>query len=505
MRWRGRTGEWYGWVSHNNLVNPANSGKLEGLVGLNQGLGLDLVPGIRIGQRKDFNASQSSTDLEPSVDVFYKLTSALTAAITVNTDFSGTGADARQINLSRFGLFFPERRDFFLQDTDIFEFGRIGSAESNFNTTIGRVERESGRPFFSRRIGLTDSGETIDLDIGGKLTGRIGRWDIGLLDIRQAGHAAADSSNLFVGRAAARIFAESMLGLIVTDGDPESDRGNTLVGLDFRYLNTRLANGGAIEGAIWYQQTDTEGVDGDDAAFGVSFKMPNGQGFRGGIGFKELQAGFNPALGFVNRSGVRDYTLEFGHTWRPGNDRIRLVYSGVDAQRIDRIEGALQSQRINVRIVEFETSSSEKMDFRFTLAREQVVEPFEISEGIFIPPGLYVYDFYCIGSGTGPHRRLAADLWVCDGGFYSGDALGIFGGLIWRPSPHLSFDARYSMNDVELPQGDFITRLVSLRANVAFTSTWSWENFIQYDNVSDSLGLNSILRWVPRAGREMVL
>jgi hypothetical protein len=513
MRWRARAGEFYGWVSHNGAMNPANSGKLQGLVGIDQGLGLDVVPGIRISESKDFTTSKSSTALEPSVDVFHKLTPALTAALTVNTDFSGTGADARQVNLSRFGLFFPERRDFFLQDTDIFEFGRIGSTENYFQSTFSRVEKESGRPFFSRRIGLGDSGESIDLDIGGKLTGRIGRWDIGVLDIQQAGHTFLDSSNqlvtvdstnLFVGRGAARILEESMLGVIVTSGDPTSNLDNTLVGVDFRYLNTRLASGGTVEGALWYQQTETDGLNGDDAAFGASLKIPDSQGFRGGIGFKELQANFNPALGFVNRVDVRDYTLEFGYTWHPDAASIKRTFSGIDAQRIDTLAGDLQSEVVTFRALEFEMASSDNLNLWYTANKEQIVDRFEISEGIFIEPGLYSFDYYCVGTESGPHRSLSGELWVCDGEFFDGDSANVTANVTWRPSSHFRFRVTYDVNDIELPQGDFITRLLGLRADIAFTSTWSWENFIQYDNVSDSLGLNSILRWLPRAGREMV-
>lgn len=504
-RWRGRGGEYYGWVSHNRAVNPANSGKLQGLAGLEQGLGLDVVPSLRVSESKDFETSQTNSRLKPSIDVFYKPTAALTAALTLNTDFSGTGADARQINLSRFDLFFPERRDFFLQDTDIFEFGRIGSSENYFDTTLERVERESGRPFFSRRIGLDDSGATIDLDVGGKLTGRVGRWDIGILDIQQAAHENVPASNLFVGRAASRVLAESMLGIIVTDGDPDADLDNSLVGLDFRYLNTRLESGRTLQAALWYQQTRTDGLNGDDAAFGMSVKMPNGQGFRGGFGFKELQENFNPALGFVNRSDVRDYTLEFGHTWRPDRDLFRAIYSGVDVQRIETIAGVLQSQVVTLRALELETASSDKLNLSYTSSREQIADPFEISAGIIIPPGLYSFDYYCIGSASGEHRHLSGEAWFCDGDYFDGDSRSVTVGLTWRPSPHLHFAINYDINDIRLPQGDFTTRLASLRANVAFSSTWSWENFLQYDNVSDSLGLNSILRWLPRAGREMVL
>jgi hypothetical protein len=459
-------------------------------------------------------APQTGSELEPSLDVFYKLTSALTAALTINTDFSGTGADARQINLSRFSLFFPERRDFFLQDTDIFEFGRIGVTENYFETTISSVDNQSGRPYFSRRIGLSDDGEAIDLDFGGKITGRIGRWDIGVLSIQQAGHWSLDSSdqpefvdstNLFVGRAAARVLQESMLGVVVTSGDPTSNLDNTLVGVDFRYLNTRLPSGRTVEGSIWYQKTDTDGRDGDDAAFGMSMKMPSTDGFRGGIGFKELQADFNPALGFVNRVDVRDYTLEFGHFWRPASDTVKGVYSGVDAQRIDTIAGELQSQIVTVRALEFETSSSDRLNLHYIAAKEQIVdEPFEISEGVFIQPGMYSFHYYCVGTASGEYRSLSGGFWACDGEFFDGDNTNISADLTWRPNRHFRFAINYEVNDIDLPQGAFITRLAGLRADIAFTSAWSWENFIQYDNVSDSLGLNSIFRWLPRAGREMV-
>jgi hypothetical protein len=517
MRWRSGTGEWYGWVSHNGSVNPSHAGKLHGLAGPEQGKGLDVVPGIRISENTDFLNSESGVDLEPTIDVFYKVTSALTAALTVNTDFSGTGADARQINLSRFGLFFPEQRSFFLQDTDIFEFGRIGSSEPYFRSTIGGGDNQSGRPFFSRRIGLGKSGEPIDIELGGKLTGRVGRWDIGILDIQQAGYTyldssrplseqlvTVDSSNLFVGRGAMKVLEESMLGMIVTNGDPTSNRDNTLTGIDFRYLNTRLGGGRTLQGAAWYQKTDTEGIHGDDAAFGMSLKMPSSKGFRGGFSFKEIQANYNPALGFANRVDVRDYTLETGHSWHPDGEMFNEVYSGIDAQRINTIAGGLQTEVITFRAIELETSSNDHMSFGYTANKEQIIDPFEISEGIFIQPGQYSFGNYCFSSGSARHRPVSVQVSYCDGEFFDGDSRSGGVSVTWRPSPHFKFSVLYDVNDIELPQGDFVTRLTRMRADIAFTSTWSWENFIQYDNVSDRLGLNSIVRWLPRAGREMV-
>ena len=146
-RYIGRKTEQIGWTSRNRDMNPSVFGEMTGMSGAEKGIGLDVVPSARVSQAKDFGADVSTDSVEPAIDVFYKITSSLTASLTVNTDFSGTSADARQINLTRFGLFFPEQRIFFLQDTDIFEFGQIGGQSFEDRSTISRVERESGRPF----------------------------------------------------------------------------------------------------------------------------------------------------------------------------------------------------------------------------------------------------------------------------------------------------------------------------------------------------------------------
>ena len=346
-RYIGRKTEQIAWTSQNRVLNPATFGEMTGLSGADKGVGLDIVPSARISESKDFESNVSSDLAEPAIDVFYKLTSSLTAALTVNTDFSGTSADMRQINLTRFGLFFPEQRVFFLQDADIFSFGGIGSQGFGDPSTISRVERESGRPFFSRRIGLS-GGETIPIDYGGKLTGRAGGFEVGALGIRQEAFQGLQESDLIIARVSRNILEESSLGFILTSGDPDSDFDNTLAGVDFRYLNTRLASGSTLEGAFWYQQSDTEGVDGDDAAFGISVRYPNAEGFRYGFSYKEIEENFYPALGFVNRTDVRDFTADMGYTWYLSNSWIQRAYSGIDYQRINTLDNDLQSQFISL-------------------------------------------------------------------------------------------------------------------------------------------------------------
>ena len=489
-RWHGSDNEQYGWVSFNRTQDLSRTGELRGLSGLQQGRGLDVVPGIRYAESEDDLTGKDSNEFEPSLDVFWKPSPNLTTALMLNPDFAGTTADARQVNLTRFDLFFPEQRAFFLQDVDVFEFGRI--------------QEENGRPFFSRRIGLDAEGNPLTLDAGLKVTGRAGPWNFGVLGVHQDSASGRGSEDLFVGRAFAHVLAESAIGAIVTSGSPDGT-GNSLGGLDFRYLNTRLGGGRLLEATGWYQQTDTDGLEGDDSAYGLRIAMPNSEGWRGELGYKVLEQNYFPALGFANRTDVRDATAELRYTWRPDASRLRAIRSGVEWQLVDQINGGERSEQYEITLVEAENQSADIVELSQFLFEERLVVPFEISDGVVIPPGDYSYRHACANLVTGQQRVVASETTVCEGGFYDGHI--VFGAvsLTWRPSMHLMMGLGAEYNDIHLPAGDFITRLARLNVNVAFNVAWSWENFLQYDNVTDTAGVNSILRWIPRAGRETVL
>ena len=155
------------WTSYDRDVNPSSAGVLSGFSGLRQGRGLDIIPSVSLASHHDFATEDQATQTDPSVDIFYNFTPSLTGVLTFNTDFSATEVDDRQVNLTRFSTFFPEKRDFFLQDVDIFSFGPAGMQGNSMGT--------NGMPFFSRRIGLSDAGQAVDINSGAKLTGRIGR------------------------------------------------------------------------------------------------------------------------------------------------------------------------------------------------------------------------------------------------------------------------------------------------------------------------------------------
>jgi hypothetical protein len=489
-RWHGADNEQFGWVSYNRNQDLSRTGAVTGLAGLNQGHGLDVVPGLRAGATRHYAADEEDEFLEPSLDAFWKVIPSLTAALTLNPDFSGTTADTRQINLTRFDLFFPEQRAFFLQDSDIFEFGRL--------------EEESGIPFFSRRIGLDDNGETLTLDAGLKLTGRAGPLSVGILGVRQDGAVGQESVDLFVGRIAASVLEESSVGAIVTSGNPDPRVNNSLAGVDFRYLNTRLGDDRSIEATAWYQQTDTEGLSGDDSAYGFSFVVPNSERWNGQLVHKVIEENYFPALGFAARTDFEATFGELGYTWRPESHWIRRVASKIGAEFVEPINGTDRSHEVELQIVEVENQAADYLTLTHSFIEDEFVEPFEISEGVVIPAGKYSYDHACISLYTGEQRVLATESSICDGSFYGGQIFIFETKTTWRPSAHFKVRLGGEYNDVHLPQGDFITRLATLNFDVAFNTAWSWENFVQYDNVSDTVGLNSIVRWIPRAGREAV-
>jgi len=497
-----RTGERIAWVSHNGDINPSAAGELKGLENLDMGLGLDVVPSMSLRQLRAFDTGNTNSLIEPSLNLFYKLTPSLNGSLTINTDFSAVEVDSKQVNLTRFSLFFPEKRNFFLKEADIFEFGRIGGKDEFVD--IPRVQRENGRPFFSRKIGLSVDKAPVELEYGAKISGRIGKWNVGTLAIRQAEFRDMNATDIFVGRVTRNILDESIIGVMMTRGDPSSNLDNTLLGVDFRYQNTNLPDGRTIESEVWYQQSDTEGLDGDDAAWGFRARMPNTSGFRGGITVKELQENFNPALGFVTQSGVRDYMGEFGYIHRPKDFYLREIVTAIDARRVERLHGGLESSLIDFRFEACRIACrGDKLEIEYRLLKEGLTEPFEISKGVIIPPGFYSFDEYGINIRTNRYRKWSANVSFSKGNHYNGDKLSIEGGLAWKPSKHFNVRGTYEYNDFDLSQGNFTTQLITFQSDIVFSDTLSWANLMQYDNVSNNLGINSRVHWVPEAGREM--
>ena len=491
-RYISRKNESISWVSRDRNTDLSTMGNVVGISGIQQGMGLDVVPSMSVRTHKDYSTSVEGSKTKPSVDAYYKVTPSLTASLTVNTDFSATQVDDRQINLTRFSLFYPEKRKFFLQDVDIFRFGQIN---------------QNGRPFFSRTLGInTNDGTTVPIDYGGKLSGRVGRWDIGTLAIRQQGYDGFGVTNAFVARVAANVLPESSVGMIFTQGNPNSDLTNSVSGADFHYLNTRLPGGRSVDGEAWYQQSRTQGLAGDDRAAGFGIRLPSSSGWHGGLKTVQIGQNFYPALGFIARAGIREYRSGFGYTFRPRTGPLRTMDSGLNIDDIEYLDnGDVQSETLNFQLINFNFNSQDQIGLNYIQRKEGLRDPFEISTGVTLPPALYSWDEYGISLQTGRQNNVGGGIFYRAGNFYDGTRQRAQFVLGWRPSAHFEANVRYQVDDVSLLEGDFTTRLVRIELDTAFSATLSWVNLIQYDNVSNTAEINSRLHWIPQAGREAYL
>ena len=477
------------WSSHERQDWPAYGGEVSGIDDIKQGVGLDVVPSVNLSQSRDLVLGGDTSGIEPSLDARYRITPSLTATFTLNTDFSTAEVDEQQVALDRFSLFFPEKRDFFLQDAGIFEFGNIDT---------------NGRPFFSRRIGLADDGQTVGIDGGVKLTGRVGDFNIGTLAIRQEAYEGVDATDLFVARGSYNLLEESAIGFIMTHGDPTSNATNSVAGIDFLYRKSDGPFGEILTGKFWAQQSRSSDLDGDEQAFGAQLEIPSDK-LRAYLGAQHIEENFHPALGFVNRAGIRRLDAGLRYRIRPDTGAWRAINFRLDFNHVVDMSGVTLSQKARLRPVSFYSHRDDFMFVEIERNKELVQDDFDLFGRLNVPVGEYAFDRVRAEIRTGVQRPVQVILSVQDGGFFGGDRLEKFVEFQWRQSAHFSMGFNFKENVVDLPSGSFTSHLASLRTDVAFNSKWSWSNFLQYDNAGDVYGLNSRLRYIPEAGREMVL
>ena len=477
------------WSSHERQDWPAYGGEVSGIDDIKQGVGLDVVPSVSVSQNRDLVMGGDSSGFEPSLDMRYRISPSLSATFTLNTDFSTAEVDEQQVALDRFSLFFPEKRDFFLQDAGIFEFGNIDT---------------NGRPFFSRRIGLSAEGEAVGIDAGIKLTGRVGDFNVGALAIRQEAAGDVSAKDLFVARGSYNVFDESAVGFIMTHGDPTSNESNSVMGVDFLYRNSDGPFGEILTGKFWAQQSRSSNLAGNEQAFGAQFEIPNDK-LQVYAGAQYIEENFRPALGFVNRAGIRRFDTGLRYRIRPEQGVWRALNSRIDFTHVTNMTGDVLSQKTRIRPISFYSHRDDFIFVDWERNKEVVETTFDLFGRLNVPVGEYEFDRVRAEIATGMQRPVRVVLSVQGGGFFGGDRLEKVVELQWRQSAYFFMGLGFTENVVDLPSGSFTSHLASLRTDVAFNSQWSWSNFAQYDNTSDAFGINSRLRYEPEAGQEMML
>ena len=492
-----RRNEFVLWANHDqdkNLSYVAAYGDLHGLDNIDQGRGLDIKPQAAGRYRRRFDSDDKDFTIKPGAEIIYKLTPSLNGSLIINPDFSNAKVDEIKTNLTRFDLFFPEQRDFFVRDADIFEFG--GLREAN------------GIPFFSRRIGLPfdkENPEPLDIDIGAKLSGRLGRYTMGLLNTQMGSGQGIGSKNLSVARLAMDIQKESRVGAMMTYGNPTSSDDNGVAGIDYRYRNSNLFGSQVFVADAYVMKSFSEGINSNDLAYGLTLDFPNDR-WNAIVKYQEIQENFNPALGFVNRSGIRRYEGDLRYRIRPKNSRLlRTINWGFKSLFTTTTDNELESGRVYFRFFDLESHAGDHVMFWGNWQHETLFDPFEIQPGVIIPTG--DYDFYYGWSKlkTSDHRPVSIEVMAKFGEFYSGDIIDVKTLLQWRPTPNFYITLERHIFDVDLPAGDFEFEINRASFNINFTPTLSWTNYLQQESETHFMTLQSQLRWIIVPGNELTM
>ncbi len=507
-------------------MRVSSYGTLVGIQPPPPGRNLEIKPYAISGLRTDRSpgpelANEAHADL--GLDVKYGITENLTADLTLNTDFAQVEVDEQQANLTRFNVFFPEKREFFLESQGIFEFGNGGRGEGSpggggppgsssvSSSGRGRGARSVHAPtlFYSRRIGLHD-GAPVPIVGGGRVTGKVGSFDVGAVGIRTGaeGSVGADPATFTVVRLRRDLLARSNVGVLFEDRSTSvtaAAGGNRAYGADanFAFLENLQIFG-------YYARTETEGLGGRDDSYRSRVAW-RGNIWSASVDHTMVGEDFNPEMGFLRRRGFRETNL-FGR-WSPRLESVpsirRLSLAGrvmyLENERVGFVESRQQATRLEV---EFE--NGDWLTVILTDVFERLSGLTRIS-GAVIPAGSYPFRDAEVSYYLGPRRRVSGSVSVTRGSFYSGSvtALGLARGRI-EVLPQLSLEPSIEMNWIDLPglqerSGQFDQHVLRTRATYSLGPRSFVSGLVQYNTESDTFGANVRLRWEWAPGSELFI
>jgi hypothetical protein len=480
------------------FLKISSAGTLEGLQVPSGSANLEVKPYLLGGVSTDRTVTPpllDDVDGRVGGDLKYGITQNITADLTINTDFAQVEVDEQQVNLTRFNLFFPEKRDFFLEGLGTFAFAGRASA--------GLAAGSGDTPylFFSRRIGL-DQNREVPLLAGGRATGKAGKVTFGALNVQTGEEEAAriDGANFTVLRAKSDILRRSSVGAMFThrSSTPGRAGSNDGYGVDANfsfYQNVRFDT--------YIAATRSDGKTGDNLSYRGFFDYP---GDKFGVQAERLvvEPNFLPEIGFVRRTDMRRNFGLLRYSPRPRSvphlrkitTQASLNYLTNNANRLDTREA--------IGRVELEFTNSDTFSVQYTDSYERLVRPFAISPGVTLPAGSY--DFYTtrVGYVGGQQRRVSGEVVLETGAFYNGDRTTIsVNGARMQITPQVSFEPSGSINWVDLMQGSFTAKVARARATYTITPRMFVSGIVQYNSSGTSLGSNVRFRWEYRPGSEL--
>ena len=480
-----------------NLFRVSLAGDLTGIRGPEPGLNLRLKP-FGVGRQTELPAPGGQTvsedDVEVGVDAKWGITRTMTLDLTYNTDFAETEVDDQQINLTRFSLFLPEKREFFLENSGLFEFG--------FNppgTPLLKV-------FFSRRLGIGPFGFQVPIDWGGRLTGRAGPWSIGMVDVQTEETPITPvfgepENNWGSVRIKRNIGRRSTVGMIATSREADGDDFNRVIGFDTEIRPTQRTG----LSAFYTQSNDPGPSRGDEWSGGTRAFYQNGIL---SLAMDAVQIGdaYNPEVGFLLRSAIRRYVPRFTYDPRPKNrGKVLNYHFGGAYDLVTDLDDRRESSYALLDFFGLRTAREDELNFTVESTYERLPGPFLISPGVVIPAGEYDWENLSFGFTTNNSRRLAMGGGVQVGGFYDGDTVNGNLTLGIRANRHLRTDTTWIRANVDLPYGDFTTNVIRQRIGVSVTPNLSTNTYIQWNDTAELLSLNLRFNWIYRPGSDIYL
>ena len=474
------TTRWAFPTRQHQVTQTSRAGLLTDLPEFALGRGLTIRPGATTGGGVPAPEADVEGEFQPSLDITQRLGSNVLTSLTVNTDFAEADVDTRRTNLTRFPLFFPEKRTFFLEGSDTFLFGPLPNRDVI--------------PFFSRRIGLVN-GREVPVLAGAKVDGRAANTNFGALVVGTGIESGVvdDRALMAVARLKQNIWRESAIGAIATFGDPLGRTGSWLGGLDFSYATTRFRGDQNFTIGFFLLAAGRDGLPTDTAqAFKIDY--PNDT-WDLAFWYKRIGPDFDPSLGFVPRRGVQLWNQAMRRYWRPTGGPIQEIMFAVRPFIATDLSHEWESYNIQIQAINWLFRSGERIQVHESPVGERLDEPFEVAPDVIIPPGSYTWRRHRFILTTAEKRRLAAEASWVFGGFYDGDLDQFSGSLTWNPTPLYTLEFSGEHNVGRLESGRFTQTLVGTRLSFNFSPDLSLTSYAQYDTDSDSIGTNTRLRW----------
>ena len=488
-----------GTTRDSNFNNPNEAAPLPGIEGIKQGLGITFRPyGLSSAVKDPLDPVESGRydlALDGGFDIYKSFTPSLVGVASYRMDFAETEVDERRINLTRFPLFFPEKRMFFLEGSEVFSF----SSSVSFT------------PFFSRRIGLFQ-GAQVPVNFGTKLYGKIGKTNLSVLDVGTGGFETAggvpiERQNLFAARVTQNIFAESKIGLIFTSGSPTGET-NSLAGFDFNYSSSRFLGNKNIWLAAWGVYNWNEQEEGRHEGFGFRANYPNDL-WNIQTTYAYYGEALDPGLGYMMRPAIQTGFASIGYQPRPEkgffSTFVRQFFFNASADYYWDLAGVLETRQLRGTPFSFRTPSGESFGFSVNSTRDVMPYDFEVAQGVILPAGPYDFTSFGLNVGTAGHRPVVFQGGYDFGQFYSGhyDNLNLGLTLKFKGYATLAFDANLVRG--RLPEGRFSENVYQLKADIFLSPDLGFMNYIQFDDMSNDLGWNARLRWQIKPGNEIYL